>query len=310
VPKKRHPRRQTPAPIAREAKDILLKHLAAGLGGGFLASLGIDLPPIVEALPADIPMLEVRVEQLDSLYRTADGSILHIEFQMTSDGEDLRRFYRYNFAASEHYDADVYTVVFYGPRVQDAPVTLHRGSVTYDVRNVFVGQQDGEMVLTDLRGKLARNETLNDADLTRLKLLPLMAQSRPLPDVLAEAAALARVLSPALRDEVIGTMLGLAYNYLGQDIVDQLLGVKEMATALQKLVEDALIRGQAEGEAKSKHEDIVSFLVARFGPLSPNLQGRIASIHDLGQLQRLVIGAATASSLDAFTKILEDSYKA
>jgi hypothetical protein len=147
-----------------------------------------------------------------------------------------------------------------------------------------------------------------------MKLLPLMAQRRSLPIVLAEAAALARLLSPALRDEVIGTMLGLAYNYLGQDIVDQLLGVKEMTTALQKLVEDALMRGQAEGTTRgqtvAKHEDIVSVLAARFGPLSPNLQGRIASIHDLAQLQALVIGAATASSLDAFTKILEDSYKA
>ncbi len=30
-------------------------------------------------------------------------------------------------------------------------------------------------------------------------------------------------------------MLGLAYNYLGQDIVDRLPGVKDMANTLQKL---------------------------------------------------------------------------
>jgi len=35
--------------VAREAKDLLLKLQAAGLGGEFLTSLGIDLAPIVRA---------------------------------------------------------------------------------------------------------------------------------------------------------------------------------------------------------------------------------------------------------------------
>jgi hypothetical protein len=221
----RERQRQASTSIAREAKDILLKHLAAGLGGGFLASLGIELSPIVDALPADVPVLEVRVEQPDSLYRLADGAILHFEFQMTSDVADLRRFYRYNYAASEYYDSSVHTVVFYGPRVLEAPDIMLRGSITYVVRNIYVGRQDGEAVLGELREKLTRGESLGDVDLTRFKLLPLMAQSRPLTSVLVDAAELAGALVPALRDEVIGTMLGLAYNYLGQDIVDRLLGV-------------------------------------------------------------------------------------
>jgi hypothetical protein len=87
---------QAGPPISREAKDILLKLVARGLGGGFLASLGINLPPIVEALPAELPVLEVRAEQLDTLFRLEGVDLLHLEFQMTTNtlpAERTRRKY-------------------------------------------------------------------------------------------------------------------------------------------------------------------------------------------------------------------------
>lgn len=48
----------------------------------------------------------------------------------------------------------------------------------------------------------------------RLMLLPLMRRQRPLLEVLREVAGLARTLPQAERDETMGAMAGLAYNYL------------------------------------------------------------------------------------------------
>ena len=183
------------APVL-EAKDILLKRLARGLRGGFPAFLGLDLAPIVEALPAELPVLRVQTEQPDTLFGLEDAAIVQFEFQMKRNPDDLERFYRIQFAVAEHYQCPVHTVVLYGPDVLDAPDTLDRGSVVFRVRNLYIGAQDREAVMAMLRERLATSQPLSEAEGTRLKLLPLMRQRRPLAEVLREVALLARGAAP------------------------------------------------------------------------------------------------------------------
>ncbi|MGH2411583.1 MAG: hypothetical protein ACRDGS_14630, partial [Chloroflexota bacterium] len=293
------PHQEAPAPkpavssVAREAKDLLLKLQAAGLGGGFLASLGIDLAPIVEALPAELPVLEVRVEQPDTLFRLADRSIVNFEFQSTKEATDLRRFYHYQYAASEHYDSEVYTVVFYGPGITEAPSVLHRGSSVFTVTNIYIGTQESEAVLADLRAKLGRGQPLDATDLARLKLVPLMAHQRPLPEVLRDAVSLAGALPQSERDPVVGTILGMAYNYVGQGIIDQLLGGPDVANPIEKFIEDALLRRRAEGEREGaergqivgKQDDILEILTSRFGTIPPGTPDQVSRLTDIASLR-------------------------
>src|SRR5260370_34008938 len=71
------------AQVVREAKDILLKRLAQSLQSTFLAGLGLDRAPIVAVLPAELPILEVRVQLPDLLFPPADARLLHLAFQTT-----------------------------------------------------------------------------------------------------------------------------------------------------------------------------------------------------------------------------------
>src|SRR5579871_6049460 len=91
---RRRPGSRAREAVAREVKDLLLKRLAAAVPDTFLAVLGLDLPRVVAVESAELPMLEVRVEQPDLLLRLADGSLAHIEFQTTAGLDDLHRFYR------------------------------------------------------------------------------------------------------------------------------------------------------------------------------------------------------------------------
>src|SRR5689334_16143180 len=91
------------AEVSRLSKDIILKRIVEGLGGDFFARFGLDLAPIVEALPTELPVLEVRGQRADLLFRLADGSIVHLEFQTTRKAADLLRFFLYNLAVYEHY---------------------------------------------------------------------------------------------------------------------------------------------------------------------------------------------------------------
>jgi hypothetical protein len=89
-----------------------------------------------------------------------------------------------------------------------------------------------------------------------------------------------------LADETI-----LAYNYLEPTLGEQLLEVLRMANALEKLIEDTLVRGQEEGRAEG---EMVGFRKAvrhaierRFGQVPPALDARLATA-DEPTLERLL----------------------
>ena len=270
-PRTRRTAGPVPGPVAREAKDILLKRLADGLRGGFPAALDLDLAPIVEALPAELPVLSVQAERPDNLFRLEDAAIVQFEFQMKRNPDDLERFYRTQFAVAEHYRCRVHTVVLYGLEVAEAPDTLDRGSTVYPVTNVYIGAMDGEAVVTMLRERLVVGQPLSEVERARLKLLPLMRQRRPPIEVLHEVAVLARGLPREEREETLGTMIGLAYNYFGPEMSEQLLEVLTMANALENLIADTLVRGRTEGM-----RDLVRGVIERrFGLPSPALERRI-----------------------------------
>jgi hypothetical protein len=200
--------------VPRQSTDIVLKLIAAALGGDLFARFGVPLPPIVEALPTELPQLEVRTQHTDQLFRLADGSIVHLEFQTTLRPGDLRRFCAYNLAACEQYEQPVWTVVLYGAGIRSAPDTWQYGSQTFRVQNLLVGQEDGDAVLQRLREKAARGEPFTPTDRVDLILSPLMRQSRPVQDVLREAAPLTQRLPEGQQEPTVGALLGLAYHYV------------------------------------------------------------------------------------------------
>ena len=163
----------------------------------------------MEALHAELPVPSVRAEQPDNLFRLADAAIVQFEFQMQRNPDDLERVYRTQFAVAEHYRCRVHTVVLYEPDVLEAPDTLDRGSAVFRVRNVHIGAMDGEAVVAMLRERIATGVPLSEAEAARIKLLPLMRQRR---EMLREVAVLARGLPRAEREEILGTMVGRAYN--------------------------------------------------------------------------------------------------
>ena len=287
--------------VARQSADIVLKLIAAALGGDLFARFGVPLPPIVDALPTELPQLEVRTQHTDQLFRLADNSILHLEFQTTQRPGDLRRFCAYNLAACQQYDQPVWTVVLYGAGIRSAPDTWHSGSLTFRVQNILVGQEDGDAVLQRLREKAARGEPFTPTDRVDLILSPLMRQSRPVQDVLREAAPLTQRLPEAQQETTVGALLGLAYHYVEEDVVRAILEELSMANPLQELIDERVARGEARGEAmgeiRGKREMLRIFLQSRFGTLPEAVAQRIAAA-DADQLDALASRAATVASPD------------
>lgn len=234
--------------ISRLSKDIILKRIVEGLRGDFFARFGLSLAPIVEALPTELPVLEVRGQRADLLFLLAGGTILHLEFQTTRKRGDLLRFFQYQLAAYEHHGRKpVFTIILYGPDIAEAPETLWTGSGTYTVRKLFLGREDGETVLRRLREKRAAGEGINTQDRIDIILLPLMRHRRPLEEVLREVARLTRQLPVAEQEQTIGALVGLAYHYVDEAVSAAILEALSMTNAREALLEESIGKGIAQG---------------------------------------------------------------
>ena len=96
--------------VPRQAKDIVQRALARTLGPALAAWFGLDIPAVAEILPNDWPTVDVRQRSADTVYRTTDGSIRHVEFQ-TRATPPLVRYADYAFTLYQIHRVPIRTLV-------------------------------------------------------------------------------------------------------------------------------------------------------------------------------------------------------
>ncbi len=279
--------------VARQSNDIILKLLATALGGDLFRRFGIALPPIVAGLPSELPRVQVRTQETDMIFRLADDSKLNLEFQTQHRTETLRRLAGYNMDIVERYGPPVHTVVLYGGGIRSAPDTVRLGSITFKVQNIIVGQVDGDAVLRRLHEKVSRGEALDAQDRIDLILSPLMRQRRALDDVLPDAAQLAQALPEGQLKPTVAALLGLAYHYVDERTVKDILEGTDMANLLQQYIEQGLEQGLEQGTRNT----IRTVLRSRFGSLPEAVERRITAAN-ADELDALAAHAGTVKDLD------------
>jgi hypothetical protein len=287
--------------ISRKSNDIILKHVAQGLGNYLFARFNLPFAPITAVLPSELPVLDVHDQATDVLLQLGDDSIADLEFQTTQRPADLTRFAAYNIETYRRHRQPVHTVVFYGAGITSAPSVLAAGSLTFRVTNIFVGREDGDAVLARLRDVAARGEGLTPLDRVDAILLPLMRQTRPLEAVLREAIAASEGMARSERSDTLGAMMGLAYNYLEEDAARALLEELKMANVLQDWLADELEQrweqGHTEGELEGERKAVRRAVRSRFGAIPPALEQRIAQA-DSPALESLLDRIVKAASVE------------
>jgi hypothetical protein len=281
-----------------DAKDRVLRWLMEVVGAGALTAFAVRVPPPVAPLSADVLHLEVRRAATDALFRAADGSVIHVEFQMTRHADDLRRFALYDAAVLSRYpDApQVHTVVLYGPRARAGPDAQAFGSLAYRVQAVYLGQWDGEAQLADLRAQLATTGQVAPADVLRLALVPLMRHRRPVWQLLQEAEPLLAAVPAALQRPLVGALMVLGYTYATAADRAKLKEVAGLMAFGDVLIQDLL----REGEARA----VLEVLTLRFGPVPAAVASQVTGTTDTAQLTAWLRLAVQAQSLDEVIRAL------
>lgn len=298
--------------IAWQRFDVIFKQEARLLVAALPGHFGLSLPPIVEQLATDLPRVDIHIEYMDALFRLADGSLLHIEFQTTQRRRDLARFALYVAELINRYRTEkIYTLVIYGAGIDSAPDHLDRGSLVYTVRNVFLGTRDGAAVLRHLQARLASTGTIDEDDRLDMVFLPLMRHDRPMVDVLTDAVEVIRRLPEPVQRQTFAGMLGIGYRSLtGTDLdslVEKLMSTPTGLRLLDELLErgdrryqEGRDQGLEQGILRGKREDILRILSLRFPAAPPTLPTRLQAVETAERLDSLLELALTVPSVEAF----------
>jgi len=285
--------------LSQHSLDIVFKLEAEQLGTALGRRFGLSLPPIVRHFPTELPVVDVHLEQLDTVFELADSSLLHLEFQTVHRRETLLRFLQYDVGLYAQYQRSIHTMVIYGAGISSAPETLNFGVVQYDVRNGFLGRDDGEETYQRLRARVESGLELEPEERLDLVFLPLMRHTRPSVEVVSGALALARQLAEEQQRQTLAALIGLGQRFLEQHELDALLeGL--MATNLGQQLLD-------RGWAAAKRDDVLKVLTKRFDTVSPALGEQLQQVNDVERLDALLDAALAAQSLDEFVQTLNNS---
>ena len=164
--------------IVYQNKDILFKILGQTYKEKSFAAYGIDLPPIRELLPTDLPKIAANEKSIDNLFLLEDGTYAIVDYESVYKKANKIKYLNYIARIMEKYFKEDETfnlrlIVIYTSDVQSAEPTLETNCFTLRTEQAFLSHIDGEAAFREIQGKLQSGSPLANDDLMRLVILPL-----------------------------------------------------------------------------------------------------------------------------------------
>lgn len=168
--------------IAYQNKDILFKILGQTYKEKSFAAYGIDLPPIRELLPTNLPKISANEKDIDNLFLLDDGTYAIVDYE--SEFKKLNKIKYLNYIArvmEKYYREDenfnLRLVVIYTGDVKNAEPVFETNCITLRTEQAFLSHIDGEATFDTIRQKISSGTPLEDDDLMKLVILPLTVPS-------------------------------------------------------------------------------------------------------------------------------------
>ncbi len=164
--------------IAYQNKDILFKILGQTYKEKSFAAYGIDLPPIRELLPTNLPKISANEKDIDNLFLLADGTYAIVDYE--AEYKKLNKIKYLNYIArvmekyyKENENFDLRLIVIYTGDVKSAEPNFETKCLTLRTEQAFLSHIDGEAAFNMIRQKIHSGTLLEDDDLMKLVILPL-----------------------------------------------------------------------------------------------------------------------------------------
>ena len=215
--------------IVYQNKDILFKILGQTYKEKSFTAYGIDLPPIRELLPTNLPKISANEKDIDNLFLLADGTYAIVDYE--AEYKKLNKIKYLNYIArvmEKYYKEDenfnLRLVVIYTGDVQSAEATLETSCITLRTEQAFLSHIDGEVAFDSIRQKIHSGVPLEDDDLMKLVILPLtIAGSEGKQEMLEKVVDLAEQITD--EEQRIFTLSGVIVasdKFINREYLDQI----------------------------------------------------------------------------------------
>ena len=164
--------------IAYQNKDILFKILGQTYKEKSFAAYGIDLPPIRELLPTNLPKISANEKDIDNLFLLEDGTYAIVDYEAEFKKLNKIKYLNYITRVMEKYykeneNFDLRLIVIYTGDVKSAEPNFETKCLTLRTEQAFLSHIDGEAAFNMIRQKIHSGTLLEDDDLMKLVILPL-----------------------------------------------------------------------------------------------------------------------------------------
>ena len=159
-------------------KDLISKILADTFGAGSFRVYGVNLPPIAEYLPTELPTIEATDRMTDRLFRLTDGSYLLVDFESAYRQKNFVKYLQYLSRILAKYLPEAHPIrlrllVIFTGDVHSAPAVFRTDCVTLRVEQAYLSHIDGDVEYDRLLKKISAGIRLTEEDQMKLMLLPL-----------------------------------------------------------------------------------------------------------------------------------------
>ena len=209
---------------------------------------------IVDVVPTVLPVLDVKENRTDYIFILENNTYLHLEFQTTVSMENLYRFALYDARIINKDKLDVNTAVIYSGKIETAPEGFRKGSLSYNVTNVYMKGFNGDKEYKKLQKKILKSKPLDDIDLLKLIFLPLMKSEISENEMAIKAAELAKNILGDVKTFVIGAIIAITDKFMSEDYRKKLLEVLKMTHIEQMIREKGREEGLEEGREEGREE--------------------------------------------------------
>ena len=167
-----------PEGVAYQNKDILFKILGQTYKEKSFAAYGINLPPIRELLPTNLPKISANEKDIDNLFLLEDGTYAIVDYESEFKKANKIKYLNYIARVMEKYypkenDFHLRLVIIYTGDVKRAELIFETNCITLRMEQVFLSHIDGKTAFDTIFQKVQSGTLLEDDDLMKLVILPL-----------------------------------------------------------------------------------------------------------------------------------------
>jgi len=173
-----------PEGISYKNKDVLFKVLSEAYKEKSFAVYGIDLPPIKEVLPTNLPKISADEKAMDNLFLLEDGTYLIVDYESTAERKNKIKYLNYVARVFEKYFSDdikdikLRLIIIYTGDIEKADPVLETDCITLRTEQVFLIKIDGDSEYQAIKEKIENHQPLTDDDIMKLIILPLTQKGR------------------------------------------------------------------------------------------------------------------------------------